>query len=174
MKKDELFHAGKIVRTFGSKGEVVISFIIDISPFIKKMEWVFILIKENPIPFFIDTLQPKNNNQYTVKFLDIESMDDCKEILDCDVYLPPSLLPKKSGKNFYTHEIKGFKVIDENAGFIGTLDDIIELQHQTLLSIKGETNEIFIPLVEAFIKGIDKKGKSIFTDIPEGLVDLNA
>jgi len=52
MKQDELFQLGKIVRTFGTKGEVVFQVDTEILSRIKNLESVYLKINENLVPFF--------------------------------------------------------------------------------------------------------------------------
>jgi len=173
MKQDELFQLGKIVRTFGSKGEVVIQLETDNPNRYKNLESVFIKINENLIPFFIETIQLKLKNQAIVKFLDIDSIGDTALILNCSLFLPIELLPKLKGKNtFYYHEITGYEVIDSHRGAIGIVKSVLELPHQSLLEIAFNEKEILIPIADDIIKKVDKKSRQILIEAPEGLIEI--
>ena len=43
---------------------------------------------------------------------------------------------------------------------------------QNLFLIESDENQYLIPVVEPFIERIDHKKKSIYFDLPEGLLDL--
>lgn len=173
MKRDELFQLGKIVRTFGSKGEVVIQLETDSPDRYRNLESVFININENLVPFFIEKLQLKLKDQATVKFFDIDSIDDTSLILNCSLFLPIELLPKLKGKNtFYFHEVTGYQVIDNQRGNIGNVKSVLELPQQALLEIDFNGKEILIPIADEIIKKVDKKLQTITIEAPEGLIDI--
>lgn len=173
MKKDELFQLGKIVRTFGSKGEVVIQLETDTPSRYKNLESVFININENLVPFFIERIQLKLKNQAVVKFLDIDSPDDTSLILNRSLFLPIELLPKLKGKNtFYFHEVTGYQVIDCIKGDIGIVKSVLELPQQALLEIEFNNKEILIPIADEIIKKVDKKKRIVEIESPEGLIDI--
>lgn len=172
MKQDELFHVGKIVRTFGSKGEVVFQTKTDILTKIKKLESVFLKLNENLVPFFIEQMQNRPKNQALVKFMDIENSEDAAKLGGCEIYIPVVLIPKAKGSELLSHGIEGFRVIDRVFGDIGILNTILELPQQALLSIDFNGKEILVPVVEEIIKKIDRKNKVIQIDAPEGLIDL--
>jgi 16S rRNA processing protein RimM len=172
MKQDELFQLGKIVRTFGSKGEVIIRVDSEILTRLKKLESVYLKINENLVPFFIELLQPKAKGQAMVKFMDVDSTDDATQLADCDIFIPIVLLPKQKGTQLYSIETEGYTVIDAHKGETGTVRTILEMPQQALLAIDFNGKEILVPIVDEIVKKIDRKNKVIHIDAPEGLIDL--
>jgi 16S rRNA processing protein RimM len=58
--------------------------------------------------------------------------------------------------------------------FLGIIKEIIQNPGQWLLNIRSdEGKEILIPLHEHFIVSIDKAGKVVVIDIPDGLTEIN-
>jgi 16S rRNA processing protein RimM len=171
MKQDELFQVGKIVRTFGSKGEMLCQFNSDTIS-LKKLESVFLKLNESLVPFFIELILPKTRNQAILKFLDVNSADDAYELAGSAVFLPVGMLPKSKVKKFNMSAIEGFTVIDLFYGEIGTVSSVLELPEQDLLQIDFNGKEILIPAVEEIVKKIDLKKKTIEVEAPEGLIDL--
>ena len=88
------------------------------------------------------------------------------------IYLPLDLLPKLEGNQFYFHEVIGFKVIDKNHGEVGVIVSINDSAAQPLFEIEQGDKEIFIPLIDNFIKKVDRENKVIQVETPEGLIDL--
>jgi len=172
MNKDELFLLGKIVRTFGSKGEVVFQIDSEILTRLKKLESVFLKLNENLVPFFIENLQPRPKNQALVKFLDIDSTEDASLLAGSEIYIPKGIVPKSKNGQLFSSDIEGFKVIDTQLGETGIVVTVLEMPQQSLLSIDFKGKEILIPIVEEIVKKIDRKNKTIYIDAPEGLIDL--
>jgi len=172
MKQDELFQLGKIVRTFGTKGEVVLQVDVDLFSRIKKLESVYLKINENLVPFFIELIQPKAKGQVMVKFLDVESTGDASLLAGCEVFIPIAIVPKPKGSQLYSIEIEGYTVIDAKRGETGTVRTVLEMPQQALLAIDFNGKEILVPIVDEIVKKIDRKTKTIHIEAPEGLIEL--
>ena len=72
----------------------------------------------------------------------------------------------------YYHEIIGFTVIDNEFGEVGTVTSVNDTTAQALFEIDRNGKEILIPINDQFIQKVDHAGKTIFLEVPEGLIDL--
>jgi len=88
------------------------------------------------------------------------------------VYLPTTMLPKLTDDKFYYHEVIGFTVVDANFGEVGTIVHINDKAAQPLFEIDRNGTEILIPMVDDFIKKVNRKTKQIEVETPEGLIAL--
>jgi 16S rRNA processing protein RimM len=172
MRKEDCFYLGKIVRKHSFKGEVVIKLDTDEPELYQEMESVYVDFGNNLVPFFIEKSSLHKGNQLRVRFEDVNSEADADAILKSDIYLPLTLLPKLSGDQFYFHEIIGFKVVDRNFGEVGIIVKINETAAQPLFEIDREGTVILIPMVDEFIKKVDRENKKIEVQTPEGLIEL--
>ena len=172
MRKEDCFYLGKIVRKHSFKGEVVIKLDTDEPELYQEMESVYVDFGNNLVPFFIEKSSLHKGNQLRVRFEDMNSEADADAILKSDIYLPLTLLPKLSGDQFYFHEIIGFKVVDRNFGEVGIIVKINETAAQPLFEIDREGTVILIPMVDEFIKKVDRENKKIEVQTPEGLIEL--
>ncbi len=172
MQKKDCFYLGKIVRKHSFRGEVVIKLDTDEPELYENMDAVFLNVGQNLIPFFIERSLLQKGNQLRVKFEDVSSEEDADAILKSEVYLPLELLPKLSGNKFYYHEVIGFTVEDKNYGTVGILHHINDSTAQPLFEIKNGDKEILIPMIDDFIKKIDRKNKVVVVETPEGLIDM--
>jgi 16S rRNA processing protein RimM len=173
MRKEDCFYLGRIAKKHSFKGDVVIALDTDEPELYKNMESVFVALGPNLIPFFIEKSLLQKGNKLRVKFEEIDTQQDAESILNAEVYLPLSLLPKLTGNKFYFHEIIGFKVIDKNKGFIGLIEAVNDSAAQTFLEIKHNKDIIIlVPLLDDFIKKVDRDKKEMHIEAPEGLIDL--
>lgn len=172
MRKEDCFYLGRIVRKHSFKGEVVIKLDTDEPELYQEMESVYVDFGNNLVPFFIEKSSLHKGNQLRVRFEDVNSEADADAILKSDIYLPLTLLPKLSGDKFYFHEVIGYKVIDISFGEVGTIVRIINTAAQPLFEIDNNGKEVFIPMIDNFIKKVDKVNKVIQVETPEGLIDL--
>ena len=172
MEKKDCFYLGKIIKKFSFKGEVMIKLDTDEPELYENMDALFIDLRNNLVPFFIESSQFHKSELLRVKFEEVDTEEDADSILKCDVYLPIEFLPKLEDDKFYFHEVIGFTVEDINFGNVGIITAINDSTAQSLFEIDRDGTQILIPMNDDFIKKVDKKKKLIIVDTPEGLIDL--
>jgi len=172
MNKDDFYYLGKVLKTHGNKGDVLVHLDVDDPERYHKLESVYLDLHGERIPFFITSLELKHNRRAIVRFVDFETLEDAESLAGLEMYLPITTLPVLKGSQFYYHEIKGFQVIDQNHGKIGVIDDILELPHQSLLQIRLGEKEILIPIVDEIIKKVDRGKKLLMIEAPAGLIEI--
>jgi len=173
MEKENCFYLGRITRAIGFKGEVAVFIDSDEPEKYASLDAVFLEMGGNLIPFFVDNLSFRNkNNQYTLKFQDIDSLDDASRLQGCNMYLPLEALPPLEGNAFYFHEAEGYQVQDEIKGPIGTVTQVLDYPGNPLFEILFQGKTILIPIQDQFIRKFDRDTKTIFIAAPEGLIDI--
>jgi 16S rRNA processing protein RimM len=172
MNKDDFYYLGKVIKTYGNKGHVMVILDVDDPAEYTKLESVFLDLQGERIPFFIEELELKHNKKAVVRFQDVNSIEDAEIYAGLEMYLPASDLPVLDGDQFYFHEIKGFRVVDLKHGEIGIIDDILELPLQSLFQIRQGEREILIPVVDEVIVNVDRENRILRIDAPEGLIEI--
>ena len=115
MADKNFYYLGTLTKPFGLKGALCAFFDVDDCERYLDLDAVFIETEGEMLPYMIEDLQFKGNNQFVIKLQDVD-MDNVREFVQTDLYLPLSRLPKLSGNRFYFHEVIGFKVVDEKLG----------------------------------------------------------
>lgn len=172
MLKEDCFYVGRIVKKYSFKGEVLVKLDSDDPEIYEDMDTIFIDLRNNLVPFFIESSQLHKSELLRVKFEDVDTEQDAEALLKCELYLPLEFLPKLDGNKFYFHEIIGFTVKDVNFGTVGTVKSVNDSTAQALFEIDRDGIEILIPIHDTFIKKVDKKNNLILVETPEGLIDL--
>lgn len=172
MRKDDCFYLGKIVRKHSFKGEVVAKLDTDEPELYKKLESVFVELNNNLVPFFIEKSLLQKGNQLRIQFEDINTEEDANSLLGSELYLPLEFLPKLTGNKFYFHEIIGFEIEDIRFGKIGEIVGVNDTSAQPLFEVNANGVDVFIPMIDDFIKEVNRKTKTITVETPEGLIDL--
>lgn len=172
MQKEDCFYLGKIVKKYSFKGELLVKLDTDDPSIYTKMESVFIDKNKNLIPFFIERSSLHKSTLLRVKFEDIDSEEDAEKLLKSEIYLPLEFLPQLTGNKFYYHEIFGFEAEDLSFGLIGIIKGVNDNTNQAILEIDRNGSEILIPLIDDFIKSVDREQKKIILEVPEGLIDI--
>mgnify|MGYP001995073603 FL=1 len=169
MKKEDCFFLGIISKKHGYKGDINIKLDVNSSEKYKELDYLFIDLNGNLVPFFISSLRFKNNNFALVKFEDINDEDSANSLIGKSTYLPLNLLEKDERP---LQALNHFQVIDKNHGELGQVIAIQENNLQDLMVIDFKGTELLIPFVENYIESIDNKKKEIHLHTPDGLIDL--
>lgn len=172
MQKENCFYLGKIVKKYSFKGELLVKLDTDDPEQFVEMESVFVEQDNNLIPFFIENASLHKTELLRVKFEEVDSEEEANTLLGAALYLPLEVLPKLTGNKFYFHEIIGFKVIDKSFGEVGTVFTVNDTTSQALFEIHRNGKEILIPINDQFIVKVDRSKKTIYLDVPEGLIEL--
>lgn len=172
LKKEDCFYLGKIVKKYSFKGELLAKLDTDEPDLYDNLDAIFIDLKGNLVPFFIESSQLHKSDLLRLKFEDVDTEADADALLKTDMYLPLDLLPKLDGDKFYFHEVIGFSIKDQNFGEVGTITGINDTTAQALFEVDREGTEILIPMNDEFIVKVDRKNKTILVNTPEGLIDL--
>ncbi|WP_136480352.1 ribosome maturation factor RimM [Cognatitamlana onchidii] len=172
MKKEDCFYLGRIVKKYSFKGEVLAKLDTDEPEIYEHLDAVFLELRNNLVPFFVENSQLHKSQLLRIKFEDVDGESDADAIMKSGLYLPLDLLPKLEGNTFYFHEVVGFKILDENFGEVGTIKGINDSTAQALFEIDREGTEILIPMNDEFIINVNRKSKTITVRVPDGLIDL--
>ena len=172
MQKEECFYLGNIVKKHSFKGEVVVKLDTDEPELYRNLESVFVDLGNNLVPFFIEKSSLHKSDLLRVKFEDVDTEEDADDLMKAELYLPLDLLPKLEGDKFYFHEVIGYTAIDENFGEIGIIKNINDTTSQAIFEIDRDGKEVLIPMIDDFIKKLDRNKKTILLQVPDGLIDL--
>ena len=172
MQKEGCFYLGKIVKKYSFKGELLVKLDTDDPEIYTQMESVFVEKSKNLIPFFIERSSLHKSTLLRVKFEDVNNDEETDPLLGLKLYLPLELLPKLGENKFYYHEIIGFTVEDVSFGNVGTITGVNDSTAQALFEIDRNGTEILIPLIDDFIKKVDKENKVMKLEVPKGLIEI--
>ncbi|MEC4117592.1 ribosome maturation factor RimM [Myroides phaeus] len=172
MHKKDCFYLGKIAKKFSFKGEVLAYLDTDEPELYQNLESVFVDFDGQLIPFFIQEASLHKSDFLRVKFEDCNSEEDADRLINSELYLPLSMLPKLEGNKFYYHEITGFDVEDTKLGNVGKLIRVNDSNYQALFEIDHFGTQVLVPMIDQFIELVDRENKKLVLNIPDGLLDL--
>ena len=143
--KTELLEAGKIVNTFGMRGEVRIQPWADSPAFLTGFEHFY--IDEMPVQVLTARVH-KGCVIATLKGVD--DIDAAIKLKNKIIKIRKEHAKLEEGKYFVT-DLIGLRVIDNETGeTLGTLSDVLSLPSNNVYVIKGK-REILVPAVPEFI-----------------------
>ena len=162
---------GKIVATFGFKGEVVLRHHLGKKTSLKDLETIFIEEKKDELlPYFIQGTRIKNEEELFIKFDGIDSKEAAHRLMQKQCWLTQAEFDKYAAKSAPI-ALLGYHVINEGKD-LGEILEVIEQPHQVLCRIDLNGNEALIPVHEGSLVKLDKKKKQVHVELPEGLLDI--
>ncbi len=171
MTKNDCFELGKITKTHGLKGEVILWLDVDFPEDYEDLESLFLEVNGELVPYFIETYRP-SGNRAIVHFEDITTLEKAETLVNLNAFLPLDELPELDDDQFYYHEIIGFQVIDKQLGTLGTVQTVHAMQAQDLLVMDYKGKEVFIPVIDEIVLDADKAAKVLNVNLPDGLLDV--
>jgi len=164
---------GKILRTHGVKGDVVVFLDVDVPADYKKMKSVFLELDDTLKEYLVVKVNVSPNEKTAIIHLaGVEDMNEAELILKQNLYQPLSKLPKLKGNDFYFHEIIGFSVIDSLLGALGVVTDVHDLPQHPVGAMLYKEKEVLFPLSNETLVKIDRDSKKIFVTLPDGLLEV--
>ena len=167
----EYFKIGKIVASFGLKGEVILKHNLGKKTSLKGLQTIFIEErKQGFLPWFIETTKIKNEEELYLKLEGIDVREQAISLTQKEIWIPENDFKKFSAKSSPIN-LLGYEVV-ENENILGTILEIIEQPHQLLCRIEVAEKEVLIPLHEGTIKKIDRRNNRVIVELPEGLLEI--
>lgn len=173
MQHPEHFLLGKILRTHGVKGDVIVFLDVDEPTRYKKMKSVLLELNDELVEYPVTKVNVIPNEKTAIIHLSgVEDMNSAELILKTNLFQPISKLPKLKGNDFYFHEIIGFSVTDTLLGELGIIKDVYDLQQHPVGVMLYKEKEVLFPISEQTLQKIDRENKKIFLTLPEGLLEV--
>ena len=163
---DGKLHIGRVIKSYGSRGEVLISLRditiddLDIS------EPVYAVFDGLPVPFFFRCIKGKGASRILAEFYDVVSTADADELAGKDLYADYLELEGDDGMP----DLIGWTLKDAEGVTVGTITGIEDIPGNPCLCLDTSSGEVLIPLHEDLIISEDLDAKVLTMTVPEGLL----
>lgn len=171
MDSNDFFTIGYIRRVIGIRGEMGILLDVDKPARYKGLDALMLVKDGNQNAVELEQAIVRGE-ELVIRIKGTTTPEDAKKFVGSTAMLPIAALPKLNERQFYFHEIPGYKVIDSVYGEIGTAHEVIERSVQPVLSVKKGFTEILIPITDHTIQKVDRVKKELHVSTPEGLIDI--
>lgn len=99
----------------------------------------------------------------------IETREQAEQWIGAEVYLPRAAFPEPEEGSHYWFELIGLAVKTMDGRLIGEIRHLFSAGPQDVLVVQDEETEVLIPLVEAFVKTIDKAQRVVWVELPDDM-----
>ncbi len=153
----EFLEGGKIVNTFGIRGEVKIQPWCDSAEFLRRFDTLYV----DGAPRRVVSARV-HKGMLIARFEGMEDVNAAMPLKNKVVSFRREDAHLEEG-GFFLAELIGARVVDESGTEIGTLTEVVDLPVQNVYVVRGATGEHSIPAVPEFV---------LRTDVDEGVVQV--
>jgi 16S rRNA processing protein RimM len=168
---EDYVYIGRMGKTHGTAGELKCFVEDDFVDDFLDAQAVFLALQGKKVPFFIDS--SRGENTLIIKFEEVDSREDALPLAGCEIFLRQEDISDGAGEDSPDFSfLEGFLIIDQQAGEVGAIEQILEFPQQIMAVLLYQGRELLIPLNDEFIIQMDEPAKRILMDLPDGLLEL--
>jgi 16S rRNA processing protein RimM len=162
---------GKIIKSIGIRGEVKLYILSDSLNRFKKLKKVYIGENETiTSEYYVENVREVAES-IRIKFRGIENRDNADKLRNQFIFVSEEeTIRLKKGK-YFDYEIEGLEAFTEQGERIGIIQQVMHLPVHDVWVVRGKHNEVLIPAVREFIKGVDLNKGSVIIRTIEGLLN---
>lgn len=172
MTQDQCYLLGYIVKSHGTKGQLMFYLDVDYPEDYEDLESVFVEIKGELVPYFVEEFNLQKQSRVIVQLEEVDTMEKAQALVGSALYMPLDTLEELDEDQFYYHEIKGFEVIDEKRGSLGHVREVYSVATQNLIVLDHNGHEVLIPIVDDIVIKADREEKKVYVSLPDGLLEV--
>lgn len=169
----EMKLVGKVKDAHGLRGELYVLIFSGEVPWAKKLKSFELRSPKTgeAVTFDVEKMKPFKQG-LILKPTTMADRNAAEAVKGYEFYIPADIFVSKPGETIFLNEILEFMVKNVAQENIGPIKGFSSNGAQDLLVIETSKGKAEIPFVEAFIKKIDFKHKTVVMDLPEGLLDI--
>jgi 16S rRNA processing protein RimM len=171
---DDLVLVGRIARTQGHRGEVIVDAATDFPEHRFAIGAVLHTRRDGVLCDLTIRSMRMHQGRPVVAFDGVDTMNDAEALAGLELRVPEDQLVALPPGTYYEHDLVGCDVVTREGRAVGRVRSVEGGGGMARLIIGHGRAEVQIPLVEALCVEIDPAARRIVIDPPEGLLELNA
>jgi 16S rRNA processing protein RimM len=171
---DDLLLIGRVARSHGNRGQVIIDLETDFADERFKLGGV-VLLGSPAGGLERRTIREVrfHRGRPIVGFEGVETMDAAEALAGTSLHVPLTSVGPLPAGTYHHHELVGCDVLDTSGAQVGRVTAVEGPMELSRLVVSDGRGEILIPLAAHICVTIDPAGRRIVVDPPEGLIELN-
>lgn len=168
---DNLLQVGAITSTHGVRGEVKVFPTTDDAKRFGKLKEVELETKEGTTTLHIKGV--KYFKQFVIlKFEEYDSLNDVESIKGRKLFVTRKNAVKLQKNEYFIADLIGMRVIDEEKGLEGLVDDVIQTGANDVYDITlADGRNLLLPAIKDCVLNVDIESRVVKIHILEGLLD---
>ncbi len=168
---EDLLQVGAITSTHGVRGEVKVFPTTDDAKRFSKLKEVEMETKEGTTTLHIKGV--KYFKQFVIlKFAEFDSLNDVEAIKGRKLFVTRKNAVKLQKDEFFIADLIGLKVVDEQKGLEGIVNDVLQTGANDVYDITlDDGRDLLLPAIKDCVLHVDMENGIIKIHILEGLLD---
>ncbi len=164
---------GKIVASFGVRGEMKVLSLTDIPDRFAQLKSVF--LGPDYISYKITAVRPYRGDMVILKLEGVNDAAIVETLRGRDLSIPLDKLAKLPQDSYYQHDILGIHVVTLAGREVGTIIDIMETGSNDVYVVRGEDGpQILLPAIKDVVKQVDLIRQMMYIEPMAGLLEDDA
>ena len=166
--EEEVYRIGRLGKPHGVKGEVTMQVDDDV---FDRVDADFLVLRVDGIlvPFYMEEYRFRTDATALVKFEDIDSVEQARELTNSDVYFPRRLADSTDEDYTWAYFV-GFTLVDADSGSsVGRIAAVDDTTANVLFQLDDGR---LIPVADELVGRIDHDRRCIVMHLPAGLLEL--
>ena len=172
MTKEIISLFGRLTKTHGYQGKIVLKANLSAKLEIENMESVFLKIDGILVPFFIEEISESNFPFYILKLENIDSDNSASKLTGRDVFILDIYLLQEADPQLKLKDIVGYLLKDQHNRPVGEVVDLLEVPGNSLFVVDFNGREILVPIQLELIIDIIQADNIIKMSIPDGITEI--
>jgi len=167
----DLLAIGSIVKAFGIEGHVIVQLLTDFPSRFRKRARMLLGRPGQEVREVVIEHAAVGPRGVKVKLAGIEDRDAAGQLVGSLLYVTEAKRARLPKGRYYTHDIVGLSVIDEDGVDRGTVREVVKMPANDIYVVDGKGAEILLPAVKEFILKIDLNSRTMKVRLIEGMVE---
>lgn len=169
--KDLFVCIGKILKPFGTEGQLKVQNFSDIADRFHTISTVYIGPTINlAAPYSIESVH-EHNRKVILTLHNYTSRDAAESLHGFYCYVPKLDRESLDDDSFYVEDLLGLKVITTEGAFIGTITDVLSIPANDVLAVRTNDKEVLVPMVGEIVKVVNMEEGTITISPIDGLLE---
>jgi 16S rRNA processing protein RimM len=170
---DEMAVVGRIARTHGLRGQVIVNPETDF-PEVRFQPGAELFIARGGRVDLLTVASARFHGERPVIGLSgVDSIDAAESLAGHELRVPVEHLAELPPDTYYRHDLIGCRVETTTGDAVGVVTDVEGTMGGSRLVVSGTAGEVLVPMASQICPVIDPGGKRIVIAPPDGLIDLN-
>jgi 16S rRNA processing protein RimM len=169
----EMAVVGRIARAHGMRGQVIVNLETDFPDARFQPGGELFIERGGTVEALRLSSVRFQQGRPVIGIAGVETMNDAEALAGRELRVPVERLAPLPAGTFYRHDLIGCRVETASGEAIGVVQDVEGPVEGSRLVVRGDREEILIPLVAEICTAVDPAARRIVVEPPDGLLELN-